>query len=352
MDANAVKELLSDNNIIELMLHLGSNYPQKQNNGYMFNSICHNHAGEGKYKLMYYSDSKSFFCFSNCGFIGSVFDLVSKVLDYDFLTSFKYVCSFFNINYSSNFNEYKDVRVDNSFINKFKDKKEEILLKEYDEEVLNNFNHLYHHTWIEDNITRETMIKFGIRYDILNNRIIIPHYNIEKKLIGIRCRNLNEEEVATGRKYMPITINKILYNYPTHANLFGLHINKEAIKKYKRVIIVESEKAVMQLYSFYGTECIAVACSGSFISLYQIQLLKSLGVETVILALDKEFSVIGEEDEINYRKKIKKSFVDKMAVYFNLQIIWDFDGRLDKKDSPTDKGKLIFEELLKDRLFL
>lgn len=352
MNANSVKELLSDNNIIDLLLHLGSNYPQKQTNGFMFNSICHNAVGEGKYKLMYYSESKSFYCFSSCGFIGSIFDLVSKVLNYDFLTSFKFVCNFFNIDYSTNFSEYKDLRVDNSFIKKFNKKKEDIVLKIHDEMVLNNFSCLYHETWINDHITRETMIKFNIRYDISCNRIIIPHYNLDNELIGIRCRNLNEAEVNAGKKYMPITINTTLYNYPTHSNLFGLNVNKEAIRKYKKVIIVESEKAVLQLYSYYGQDCIAVACSGSFISLYQIEILKDLGVEVVILALDKEFETIGDEDEIVYRKKIKKSFVDKMSIYFNLQIIWDFKNLINKKDSPTDKGREVFEELLKERLFL
>ena len=349
MNANDVKNLLSDQDIINLMVSLGSEYPTKTRDALLFSTICH--AGDSK-KLYYYTESKSFNCYSHCGFIGSIFDVVGKILDLEFSLAFQYVCKFFNINLKD-YREVSDLRTDTSFIRKFAKKKEEqITLKVHDEAVLRHFDELYHHSWIEDYISKETMRVFDIRFDILNNRIIIPHRDIEGNLIGIRCRNLNENEVAAGRKYIPIYIDRTLYNYPTHANLYGIHLTKEAIKRYKTVIIVESEKAVQQLYSYFGEDCIAVACSGSVIHSYQIRMLQELGVETVVIAVDKDFRNIGDKEELLYRNKVKKSIVEKLNPYFNLQLIWDFNNYIGYKDSPTDKGIDVWNKLYAERLLL
>ena len=348
MTAKDIINLLSEQDIINLLINLGSKYPQKMNDSLIFSTICH--CGNS-HKLYYYISSKQFYCYTYCGAIGNIFNLVGKILGLDFASSYKYICQFYNISSEYKSQETND-RVDNSFIRKFNEQNKIYNLKTYDSKVLNHFDKLYHLSWLKDNITKETMNVFNIRYDILNNRIIIPHYNFNGELVGIRCRNLNENEVLKGRKYMPIFIEDRMYNYPTHAVLYGLHITKEAIKKYKRVYIVESEKAVMQLHSYYKDECIAVACSGSTISKYQIDLLLNLGVEECVLCLDKDFEEIGSKEDILNRNKITKAFISKLAPYFKLELIWDFNNRLNKNDSPTDKGKLVFEELLKERLFV
>lgn len=349
MNANDVKNLLSEEDIINLLVSLGSEYPAKTRDALIFSTICH--SGDSK-KLYYYIESKTFNCYSHCGFIGSIFDVVSKILDLDFSLSFQYVCKFFNINFAER-REVSDTRTDTSFIKKFTKKKEkEISLKIHDEDVLRHFDDLYHRSWIEDNISVETMKIFDIKYDILNNRIIIPHRDMSGRLIGIRCRNLNEREIEAGRKYIPINVDGTLYNYPTQLNLYGLHITKEAIKKHKTVIIVESEKSVQQLYSYLKDDCTAVAISGSVIHQRQIKLLQELGVETIVIAVDKDFNSIGDKEEILYRAKVKKAIVDKLRPLFNLQLIWDFNNHIEYKESPSDRGIEVWHKLYKERLFL
>lgn len=350
MNANDVKNLLSEQDITNLLVSLGSEYPTKTRDALIYTTICH--AGDSK-KLYYYTESKSFNCYSHCGFIGSIFDVVGKILDLEFSLAFQYVCKFFNINLSD-YKEVSDNRTDTSFIRKFAKKKKEVInLKVHNEDVLRHFDELYHRSWIDNHISKETMKLFDIKYDILNNRIIIPHRNIKGELIGIRCRNLNEIEIEAGRKYMPIYVDNTLFNYPTHVNLYGIHINKEAIKKYKTVIIVESEKAVLQLYSYFGQDCIAVACSGSVIHQYQIEMLRDeLGVETVIIAVDKDFHNVGDKEELLYRNKVKKSLVEKLNMYFNLQLIWDFNNYIGYKDSPSDFGIDVWNKLYEERLML
>ena len=39
-----------------------------------------------------------------------------------------------------------------------------------------------------------------------------------------------------------------------------------------------------------------------------------------------------------------------LSSYFTVNIVIDFDNNLDLKDSPVDKGKEVFELLLKDKI--
>ena len=45
---------------------------------------------------------------------------------------------------------------------------------------------------MQENITKNSMDKYNIRYSISQNKIVIPHYDINNELIGIRGRALNE----------------------------------------------------------------------------------------------------------------------------------------------------------------
>lgn len=347
MRAKDIIDRMSDDDVIEILLDLGSRYPKSVNDDLLFQTVCH--CGR-KHKLHYHKDNKSFYCYSNCGSISNIFNLVMKVKDCSFDESYKYICNKLNITFSILDRHGFQEENDNSFIDKFKIQKEHLEPpKIRDESVLNQFRDLYHHTWIKDHISVEVMKMFNIKFDILNNAIIIPHYNINGELIGIRARYLNDYMIESGKKYMPITINDVLYNYPTSMNLYGLNINKDNIKKYKHVIIGEAEKFVMQHRSIYE-DSTAVALNGSALSQYQIDLLLELGVETVVLGLDKEFET--DEEEEKYKMKINKSFVMKLIQYFRVEIIWDRHNYIGLKDSPLDKGPTIYKKLYNERIIL
>lgn len=354
MKAKDIIDILTDEDVVTIMAELGSAHPRPVRDGLLFQTICHNEYG-GKFKLHYHSESKTFFCYTECGSIGNIFNLVMHVKDCEFNQSYKIVCEILGITMSSMLKYgFDEDKVDNSFIEKFniKDDDEIYPLIIRDDIVLKRFWDIYHYSWIKDYIHPQIMKMFNIKFDISNNRIIIPHYDIDNNLIGIRARNLNQDIVDSGKKYMPIVIDNILYNYPTSMNLFGLNINKNAIKKYKKIIIGESEKFVMQHKTFYGDDSIAVALNGSFLSKYQISLIRDLGVETIILALDKEFENIGDSLETEYKKKINNVFISNLAQYFTLEILWDINNKIGYKDAPTDRGKQIFEDLYRDRIIL
>ena len=351
MNVNNVIEQITDYDVVDLLVDLGSSAPSFVRGGMLFNTICHNREpGEGKKKLHYHSETKTFFCYTECHNIGNIFRLVMKVRECSFREAYEYVCLKLGISTTSLKYGFSHEKSDNSFIRKFnkqqKTKKEKIEIR--DKSVLNKFwPNLFHQSWIKDNISIEVMKEFGIRYDIYENRIIIPHFDENDNLIGVRCRYLDAKKVEEGKKYMPITVDNVLYNYPTSMNLYGVNFNKNNIIKYKKVIIGESEKFVMQHKSFYE-DSVAVAISGSFISPEQIEILKKYEVDEVIIALDKEFE--NKEEEKVYMEKVQYKFVNPLCKYFTVSIVWDTENDLDLKDAPTDKGKEIFEKLYKNKI--
>lgn len=346
---------LQQQDIVNILTELGA--PEYKgditSNVLTFRTICHNEPGQGKFKLVYYHETKTFFCFSECSKSYGIIDLIMKVKDIDRRKAISEFYRIMNISLAFNIEEGFEIeKVDISFVTRFKKKerpKYEIL-NEIDKSILNQFYPYYPGTWIDnDFISVDALKKFEIKFDVYENRAIIRHLDISGRCIGIKVRNF-QKHLQDNYKYMPLIEGKKMYNYPTSMNLYGIFENKNAIKKFKKVILFESEKAVMQHYSYYGEDSVAVAISGSAFSEYQIELLNQLEVETVIIAVDKEFMELNDEKDWKYRLKIKKMFVDKLKPFFNVEIVWDFEGLLKEKMAPTDLGREIWEKLFIKRI--
>jgi len=194
------------------------------------------------------------------------------------------------------------------------------------------------------------MKKFGIKYSILSNQIIIPHHDIDGNLIGVRARNLNEELVDDGKKYMPVYYKNEVLKHPTGAALYGLNLTRKDIERYKTIILFESEKSVLQLDTMLPDMSIGVCISGSSLTYHQLDILKKLDIEEVVVALDKEFTEIGSQEEKFYAEKVKNVFLDKLTPYYRVSVIWDTDNLLGEKESPTDRGLDTFKKLFENRL--
>ena len=347
IDANQVKEILSDQDIFSLLVDFGGE--PVWNNVITSRTICHNPSHSGKHKLVYYQDSKTFQCYTGCGSM-DIFGLVGKVMDLDFYSSFKYICMKFGISISGSYQ--KSEKIDVSYFEKFKRRNELIILNELDEKILNSYYDFYHDSWIKDGIGIKSMKKFGIKLSILDHQVIIPHRNIDNKLIGVRARNLKKELVESGKKYMPVAWKKRILKHPTGACLYGLNKTRKDIEKYNTVILFESEKSVLQLDTMYPDKSIGVCLSGGSITNYQLEILKTLDINEVVIALDKEYKEIGGQEEIFYAQKIQNVFINKLLPYFKCSVIWDQNNLLNEKDSPTDRGIKIFEELYKNRIII
>lgn len=353
MDIKELKDKITVEHIITLMEEFGAEpRVDRSDNEIVFRTICH---GGDSHKLYFYKSNMNFHCYTNCGSM-DIIQIVQNVMGLELPQAMRYICerfgfaNEFHYGFGSN-----DTYVDEwECINQFKRKEVKYdTWKDFnviDDKIFNIFYPFYHPNFLNDGISKRAMDKFEIQYDIYNDRIIIPHRYTNGDLIAIRCRNLNEYLVETGRKYMPIIVDGKNLSAPTSQYLYGLYQNMENIKSLKRVILVESEKAVLQYETMYPDYNIAVALSSSNLSTWQVDILKSLGVEEVVIALDKEFETSGTREEMLYAMKVDKSLMNKLSL-FDVSVIWDYQGLLDKKDSPLDKGKEVFEKLYQGRIY-
>lgn len=352
MDANEFKQNLSVNDIYSLLEEIGAEPFISPSNKNIINckTICHD--GDG-HNLRYYANTFSFNCYSHCGAM-SIYDLISKVYDIKFFDSFKFVLNFFNYSISEadiSKTDYVDEN-DLSFFDRGEKRYDRKPLKNINSSLLNRYYNQYYQGWINEGISIKSMVKFNIKHNLVDKQIIIPHYDESDRLVGVRCRNLKQELVDEGKKYMPVYINEQLMNHPTGSVLYGLNFNKNNINKVKKIILFESEKSVLQLDTMMPNMSIGVCLSGSNLTNHQVDILNDLNINEVIIALDKEFDEIGTVEEEFYASKIQSSIVNKISSFFNVSIIWDTDSLLDKKDSPTDKGLETFEKLFKNRILL
>jgi len=347
----ALKKSLTTEEIESFMVHFGSLPCKKDKNGnFLFSTICH--CGN-KQKLYYYPNSYNFHCYTDCNESFDIFGLIKKIKqtegkEYSFKQSVDFIKSFFHkdeglIDYQYETNtKVVDFYILNKFLNKeTKDKP----LKEYDSHILNYFLNYYHISWINENISPKIMKNFNIKFYPSKNAIVIPHYNINNKLIGIRVRNLSSESTENGYKYLPLFINGAWYTHNTGHNLYGLNINKNDIQKSRTVILFEGEKSVLKHNSWFNIKN-STAVSGSNISTIQRNLLIDLNITNLIIGFDKEYT--NKQELLIYLLKILKK-IEYLKQFFNIYILIDENNLLKYKDSPIDQGKDVFNELLKNK---
>lgn len=203
--------------------------------------------------------------------------------------------------------------------------------------------------WESEGISQEVMKVRGICYNPASQGIVIPHYNENNELIGIRERTLIKENEING-KYKPAIINRQMYNHPLGFNLYNLNNSQNNIRDIKKAIIFEGEKSCLLYASYFGLDNdISVAVCGSSLGNYQMNLLTSLNIEEVIIAFDKQFQEIGDSEWTRWTKKLNE-INKKYGKIVQISFIFDKWGLLDYKDSPIDKGKEIFLNLFKKRI--
>lgn len=352
-----IREQLTIEQIENLIAELGGE-PQRHNDVLICKTICHN--GDS-HKLYYYNNSKHFQCWTNCGTIGDVFEFVLKVKqasgekktyystdgkltirDWTLPDAVEFVAVFFHLSATaSNFFDgvHKKLEDDEKVqerYQKIKDGgiKQNIELTIFDDKILQYLPRPRIKVWEDEGITSDIIKEFNISYNPQSQGIVIPHYDMNDNLIGIRERTLLLENEKYG-KYRPSILNGKMYNHPLSFALYGLNKSKKAIQILKTAIIFEGEKSVLKYASFVGIENnIAVACCGSSIVEYQINLLRQLGVNNIIIALDKQYKQYGDEEYRQWEKKYKE--ISKKCRGLNVSFLIDDKDILGYKDSPID----------------
>lgn len=359
LDKEEVLKELKDETVKEILEEMGAVLFDEDDKQIIFSTICH---GGHSNKLYYYKENKRFTCYTDCGNM-SFYDLLENVWSYNFQQALYYLADKVGISFQKEQRTKFGIDEEDIYtqclreeINLLKiltrqnnkNNVENINLKKYDKTILERFKKYYTEEWIEDYISIKTMEEFDIAFCFLRNKIIIPHYDIEGELIGIRTRSFNQWEIDKGMKYTPLFMGQTTFNHPLQLNFYGINKNSDNIRRKRKAIITEGEKGVHQSETYYGRENnITLASCGSIIGTYQRNLLIKLGVEVVYIAYDKQFKEKNDEDYIKWVKKIKK-IVNLLSPFMEVRVLWDTEDILDYKDSPFDKGKEVADNLIRN----
>lgn len=339
---------LTPKDVIELMKTLGAQLIDEKTDVLIFNTICHHsNESDGSPKLWYYKDSHRFMCWTECGsmnmteFLEHYYE--TRGLTYDWYQDiFLLIKNYGNVN---TFQEGFDIEKYHSNRLEYEIKKPQ-KLSIYSENVLAAFEKIYPQDWLKEGISKETIDKYNILFSISQNKIIIPHYDVKGNLVGIRGRAEDEYEIENLGKYMPVQIEGTWYSHPLSLNLYGLNITLEAIKRTGFCILFEGEKSVLKMDTYYGNNNNAVAVCGSNFNKFQLKLLMMYAhPQEIIIAFDNE----EQQNQHSYYDKLSE-ICKKYNNYAKFSFIYDRKSLTDKKDSPVDKGKEIFETLLLNRI--
>lgn len=340
---------LNSEKVIQLMLKLGvENYIEKEDY-IIFPTICHNiNPSEASMKLYYYKNNKLFYCYTEDGPM-SIFNFLKnyyKTRDYEYnwyndVIKLIEDCSDFNLSDSFLEEKRESLREKYQVINHSYD------LPIFNKEVLEVFTKIYPQEWINEGISEAAIDKFNILYSISQHKIIIPHYDINNNLVGIRGRALEEWEIENVGKYLPVKIENKWFSHKLSFNLYGLNHNQNNIKRNKIAYIFESEKSVLQFESFSLDNCAVATCGSNFNKFQLNLLLKYCYPEEIVICFDKE----EKDNSHRYFNKLF-SLCKRYNNYCNFSFIYDTENLLDLKDSPSDKGEEIFIKLLNSRRYV
>lgn len=362
-DKNEIKNNLTIEQIEEYITSLGGE-PIRTDKGLICKTICHHSKDElceASHKLYYYPNSHLFKCYTGCAdSTFDIFELTEKIYkrenpSFTFTSAINRVANYFGIE-GANFSEEDFQLTDWKIFDKMKKEeeayKQKVELKYYDKSILRNLPRPIIEPWLKEGINTRAQKLANIRFDPITDSIIIPHYDINGNLIGIRRRTLIEEEEKYG-KYLPAILNGDMYNHPLSFNLYHLNLSKNNIHDSKMAVVFESEKSTLQYMSYFGTENdISVACCGSNLIKYQVSLLTSLGAKEIVVAFDKQWQEKGDEEFKRWTKKLTEIH-NKYHNEVTISFIFDKESKyLGYKDSPTDKGKEVFLNLFKERIYL
>ena len=365
LDKDQIKNSLSINQIFDFLSEYGGEPIIKDSNTIISKTICHNaieEINDASYKLYYYDNTHLFHCYTGCAEPSfDIYDLMTKIKNingndqWKMANSVFYIAEYFGYSQlDSTLSQEEKVLPDWKILKDYDkinleiDEKQIVELKIYDERVLRYLPRPHILNWEREGITKQAMQKNNICYDPLNQGIVIPHYNIENQLIGIRERTLIKDKEVEG-KYRPAFLNGQLYNHPLGFNLYNINNSKNNIKLMQKAIIFESEKSTLLMQSYFPGADISVACCGSNLTNYQFKLLLSLGVNEISIAFDRQFKKVGDEEFKRWTKKLE-SINNKYKGFCRITFLFDKKGLLNYKDSPIDCGPDIFMKLYTERI--
>lgn len=334
MDAEEIKNIILDNigSIIKILEDLGMHHIQLRNNYYIFGLPD----GDNPTSTTLYLDNLGVKAYTReQERITDIIDLVQYVQTINKTvkmpscwTATVWLYKELGIENSSSLNNYKSKIYNSPFAKLKKEIKEimgdyktdetvDILQPMLEEITLKAYLDWDNTEFYKDNISYQTQAEFELGLDVFSHRITIPIRDELGRLIGIKGRRVWDIIDEHNPKYL------YLKKCKKSEILFGLDKTLPYVKEKDEVIICESEKGVMQLWSYGFKNAVAIGCHN--ISETQLKKIIRLNVNNVVIAFDKDIT-----------ENILLEEYKKLCDFANVTCIVDIYNLLDEKESPMD----------------
>lgn len=186
--------------------------------------------------------------------------------------------------------------------------------------------------WVQEGISEAAIHHFNIRVDEPRNRILYPVYDQNGRFICAKARTTIKDFKLLG-----IPKYKYLGKIGTNDFFVGWKENKNEIFDKNKVILFEGIKSVMKAWDWGYKN--AVACETAALNEEQVKFLIKNRVKDVTIAFDSD----KKRGDILPSVRMLKRFT-------NLYMINDSKRLLGEKESPVDRGREVFEQLLEERV--
>lgn len=187
--------------------------------------------------------------------------------------------------------------------------------------------------WADEDITWDSMKRFGVRYDAFDDRIVYPIRDLDGNIISVCGRTLDPDfKEKRIRKYT--YLNQI----GTIATMCCFWENKEEILNRKELVLFEGFKSCLKMdgWGYHNTAGIMT----SHLSQNQFEFLVKLanfhGVR-IVFALDSDVDITKDDN------------IKRLMHYATVEWVCNQDDVLDEKMAPVDAGKEIWDQLYRER---
>jgi len=263
---------------------------------------------------------------------GDIFYLIAHLKNYTNKDAIRWVYD--KLGFSMDYSEKRAENTTLSFVNEFVrfdfkyDRYNNIENKILPPVTREQFIDAPHSSFTNEGISIETQKEFGICYDAIGSRIVIPIHDLKGNLVTFKGRTVKDSDIKYMAYYSFNGMN-ILYGY--YQNFFNIIRNNEAI-------IFEAEKSVLKTHSIGVDNTLAIMRH----KLSREQKEALLRLQTPLtFAFDKDISA----SEIVLLLEDLKGLAD-------INIIYDRDDLLGEKDSPIDDGADTFDYLYRNKMKL
>ena len=212
----------------------------------------------------------------------------------------------------------------------------DIVLKTYDESVLDEYEKCGNLRFLRDGISLEAQRFWDVCFSVKDNAIIIPVYNEFGEIIGTKARINDIPKEGESKYFYPLPAL-------TSQTLYGYAANYQYLYGADTVYVGESEKFCQQLYTVGIRNCVALG--NHSISEKQSKLLLQLSTKSITLMFDEGLDMKIIQSNANMIRNMT-SMMDVKIYFFDYRDCLE----LGPKDSPSDHGIKVWNEIIENNI--